>query len=600
MNGRTFVPWLVLLITAPASAQTVRVQAIESETQRPVVGAIVVLVDSAGRPGTRGLTNEGGRVVLTAPHPGTFRLRADRIGHSGILTDPFPVGDSAISITVIMPASRTVLPEVTVAGATPCDRRASGASTAELWNEIRKSLTASEITTESESVVLAVTRFRRYRTRAGVIRADSIVGRFTTRNAPFVSGDPGQLHRDGFIQERGGGFQFFAPDARLVLSDEFLEAHCFRVATADPEQPGFVGLAFEPVPGRRLPDVRGTLWVDRRSAALRHLDFEYLNAPEAIQWDGIGGRIEFQRLANGLSVATEWFIRTADRVRVEPRGFRRLRQGVDSVAGYVDEGGSAQPLGSGESLVDDQAARTAESTVASGELLLRVVSAAGKPVERATVTVPGIDSTFATDPAGLLRLGELPEGPVVLRVVAIGYAPRGLGFQISLDRRFLDTTLVLKPVAQTLAPLEVTGRTTPVVAKLEEFERRRQAGFGTFVTRAVLAKWEAHPLSVALRTVQGVRLVPRTTDCGGGFGAASLRSGRYAPCLMGPGCPMAIYVDGARMYDGDGPVPNLDDFLTDRVEAVEIYRGPSETPAELNTTGALCGAVMIWTRISGS
>lgn len=54
------------------------------------------------------------------------------------------------------------------------------------------------------------------------------------------------------------------------------------------------------------------------------------------------------------------------------------------------------------------------------------------------------------------------------------------------------------------------------------------------------------------------------------------------------------------MYDGDGPVPDIDDFLTDRVEAVEIYRGPSETPAELNATGGLCGAVVIWTRISGS
>ncbi len=598
MNGSAFAPWFALLIATPAATQAVRVQAVESETKRPVIGAIVVLIDGLGRQASRGLTNEGGRVVLAAPHPGTFRLRADRIGHSGVLTEPFIVADSAVSMTVVMPAGRTVLPEVTVAGATACDRRADGASTAELWHEIRKSLTANEITRESESVVLAVTRFRRYRTPTGVIRADSVLGQFTTRNTPFVSGDPAELHQSGFIQQRGGRFQFFAPDARLILSDEFLGAHCFRVS-ADSRRPEFIGLAFEPVPGRRLPEVRGTLWVDRQSAGLRHLDFEYLNAPEAIQWDGIGGRIEFERLENGLSVATEWFIRTADRVRLEPRGFRRLRQAVDSVVGYVEEGGAAQPFGSGASLVADQAARIGESTTASGELTLRVVSAAGTPVERAIVTVPGIDSTFATDRAGMLQLGELPEGPVVVRVVAIGYAPRGLGFRVSADRRFLDTTLVLKPVAQSLAPLEVTGRTTTVIAKLEEFERRRQMGFGTFVTRAVLAKWEAHPLSVALRTVRGVRLIPRTSPCGGGYGAASLRSGRYASCLMGPGCPLAIYVDGVRRYDGDGPVPDIDEFLTDRVEAIEIYRGPGETPAELNATGALCGALMIWTRISG-
>ena len=76
---------------------------------------------------------------------------------------------------------------------------------------------------ESESVVLAVTRFRRSRSRSGVVRGDSMIGRFTTRNAPFVTGGPPQLHLEGFIQKNEDRYRFFAPDAGLVLSSEFLE-----------------------------------------------------------------------------------------------------------------------------------------------------------------------------------------------------------------------------------------------------------------------------------------------------------------------------------------------------------------------------------------
>ena len=251
--------------------------------------------------------------------------------------------------------------------------------------------------------------------------------------------------------------------------------------------------------------------------------------------------------------------------------------------------------------LDDLTPKTAETTLAYGELQGRILSADGRAVDGADVLVPGLDSTFVSDQDGRFRVGDLPEGPVVIRIAAIGYAPIGLVFRISRDRRLVDTTLVLKPIAQPLAPLEVTaGNPPPVVPKLEEFERRRRFGIGTFVTRAVLAKWEAQPLSTALRTVRGVRMVPRQSGCGGGFAAASTRSNRGAPCLLGYGCPFAIYVDGARMYDGDGAVPNIDDFLTDRVEAIEVYRGAGEAPVEFNATGSLCGVLIIWTRISGN
>ena len=63
------VLWLgaALAVTPGADARAVRVRAVEAETGRAVVGAIVVLLDSTSRPAARGLTNEGGRIVLAAP-----------------------------------------------------------------------------------------------------------------------------------------------------------------------------------------------------------------------------------------------------------------------------------------------------------------------------------------------------------------------------------------------------------------------------------------------------------------------------------------------------------------------------------------------------
>ena len=42
---------------------------------------------------------------------------------------------------------------------------------------------------------------------------------------------------------------------------------------------------------------------------------------------------------------------------------------------------------------------------------------------------------------------------------------------------------------------------------------------------------------------------------------------------------------------------NIDDFNADEIEAIEVYVGISELPAELNTMGRpLCAAIVIWTR----
>jgi len=64
--------------------------------------------------------------------------------------------------------------------------------------------------------------------------------------------------------------------------------------------------------------------------------------------------------------------------------------------------------------------------------------------------------------------------------------------------------------------------------------------------------------------------------------------------LPGRRCPILYYIDGvpARGY-------NIDDMPARDVEALEIYRGPSQVPVEFDRRNAMCGLIVIWTRIEG-
>ena len=59
---------------------------------------------------------------------------------------------------------------------------------------------------------------------------------------------------------------------------------------------------------RKLSDIAGVLWLDRRSMELRHLEFSYTRLG---RWAGRGARgvIAFERLPSRAWVIRHWFIR---------------------------------------------------------------------------------------------------------------------------------------------------------------------------------------------------------------------------------------------------------------------------------------------------
>jgi hypothetical protein len=96
------------------------------------------------------------------------------------------------------------------------------------------------------------------------------------------------------------------------MSAEFLRDHCFKLREGDGKRAGLIGLAFEPVRSRDKPDIAGTLWIDRKSAELRDLEYAYRqlpSLPSSVKSDDFGGHIEFHRMPTGAWIVERWIIR---------------------------------------------------------------------------------------------------------------------------------------------------------------------------------------------------------------------------------------------------------------------------------------------------
>lgn len=179
---------------------------------------------------------------------------------------------------------------------------------------------------------------------------------------------------------------------------------------------------------------------------------------------------------------------------------------------------------------------------------------------------------FKETPAGVFELGPGGEMDVEFRIAA---APMPIdGLIVSLQRPVLQHQLVKNG-----------------------FVRRYTRGLGAFLTPVMIEESAARSTADLFRGIPGVLLqLP-----GGGLNAFSGEALR----LTGTGqfCTPTIYMDGARMnvtMTQDMPIEVIAPLAM--VDAIEIYRRPSEIPIEYgmtssgNVSGGPCGIVVIWTK----
>jgi hypothetical protein len=420
MNTRSISLTLAALaLAAPTlSAQTVEGAFVDPSGQ-PVAGARAVLRDPAGREIAATSTGRDGGFVLRAPAGGTFVLRVERIGYGHTESAPFTLADDqTVRRRVTANPQRIVLEGIVVQSRSRCTPRpGSGPQTATVWEEARKVLGSARESAESEDYRYAVRRYWRQLDAPGVtILHDSTATAELASGTPFMAVPLDRLSREGYVEPYGDDFLFHAPDARVLLSDEFQERHCFALEEG-PD--GLIGLSFEPVSNAR-PDVRGTLWLDRATAELKRMEYRYTRVPGLRrEADAAGGKMEFTRMPDGRWVVGRWSIRmpivTATRVQgvVVPGAEQRLDDQSAlhfRLAGIHEEGGEVL-----------SAARADEAGVqlaaAAGTLTGTVFdSTTARPLSGARVTAAGHQAV--ADSLGRFSIPDLPAGDYQLAFTA--------------------------------------------------------------------------------------------------------------------------------------------------------------------------------------
>ncbi|MDP2958317.1 MAG: carboxypeptidase-like regulatory domain-containing protein [Longimicrobiales bacterium] len=315
------------LCAGPARAQIVRGQVVEDVTNTPVEGAMVVVLDVGGHVVRRVLTNATGGFIVHVEAPGEYHIRVDRIGYESLTTGGVDVPVEGTFQRIAVPIQPIELEGLEIEGSPRCRlRNEQGEATARAWEEARKALEAAAWTLSSGVYRYTLLQFERTLepTLHTVLTEKRRFARGTGQ-APYVSAPASELVAQGFVRQNPDRtLTYYAPDAAAFLSDEFLDTHCMALESV---RDGLVGLAFQPVRGRRQSDIRGTLWIEAATATLRKLEFTYVNLPPGQDLANAGGEVIFGRLPNGTWIVREWSIRmprvttTPDRQRVVVNGY---------------------------------------------------------------------------------------------------------------------------------------------------------------------------------------------------------------------------------------------------------------------------------------
>ncbi|HEX2692889.1 MAG TPA: carboxypeptidase-like regulatory domain-containing protein, partial [Gemmatimonadaceae bacterium] len=293
-------------VAAAQSPTDLRVR-LESNGGAPVIGALVALLDPRDNVVMEGLTTERGTRTLRAP-AGTYRIRVRRIGYLPFISTPvtLPRNDDLL---LQVESPKVVLQNIVVTSNSKCYRDDPGArALSVVWDEIEKALRSSQITSADLVGIGRAEVFRRVRSLNGAeISNDTKSFTIGTRR-PFAAIAPERLAADGYvIGNEAAGWQFYAPDETVMLSDQFAETHCFRLVRDDAHH-GLIGVAFEPAPGRHLADITGALWVDEVTSELREIVFRFVNAGALSRFDA-GGFTHFARLPSGAWIVDDWILR---------------------------------------------------------------------------------------------------------------------------------------------------------------------------------------------------------------------------------------------------------------------------------------------------
>ncbi len=377
-------------------AQVVQGRVVDS-AGTPLRGAFVALLGGEGKQLAAVLAGERGEFLFRVS-PGRYALRVEQIGHQTTSVPAFEVSiDRSFSQDIKMEIAALRIREINVSAANRCSARPDGSvQTAAVWGEVRKAL---NVAAWMQGGAGATFRVRNYERDMDLEYKDvrpptSEFGSRAGKNA-YVAANPDSLADRGFLQERADGVWLYGPDANVLLSNAFLSVHCFKLERRS-DRPGQIALAFEPVAGRRVPDIAGTMWLDERTARLRHVEYMYRNVPYYEDTRYAGGRTEFEQLPNGAWIVRRWHVRS-------PRLGKAQNNPDMKVIGMRETGGE---------VLDVQIAGVGTTTIVPRYSISGVVydSVNQRPLAGARVYLSGTPFSVVATEAGRFQMDSVPAG----------------------------------------------------------------------------------------------------------------------------------------------------------------------------------------------
>jgi hypothetical protein len=231
-----------------------------------------------------------------------------------------------------------------------------------------------------------------------------------------------------------------------------------------------------------------------------------------------------------------------------------------------------------------------------------VVDTAGQPIADAEVAIGALHKSLLTTERGAFRLRDIAPGtyPVVVRKVGWGPLNVSMAFtanQTVQHRVVLTRVTVLEEVTVTAA--------TPAPWR-REFEENRRLGLGRFLTRDELAKKEGQTLKALMAEMPGATLIAGTAGHAWLTNRRGLRGVPFSPDdpdrLLGAvaRCYAQVYLDNAPVFTArpGEPLFDLNTISVDRIEAIEYYESPAQTPTKYFNLNSNCGVLVIRSRIS--
>jgi hypothetical protein len=400
------------LAGARAAAQEVRIEVVEASNGRAIVGANVVVLDSAGMLLGGGFSDQGGHVDLPTPARAPFRVRADKVSFDTWVSVVLRPAGKPIHVRIGMFPTR--IPTVLGRTETACQQLSGpGTPAGDLWAELRKALTANAMTEAQGLVALDVDLYERVLDRNLGVMSERTEQRTKVprRPATGISWDQLDSARRG---DATSAEVYRAPDAATFLSDRFVKSHCFSAIRGYGSENGLTGLEFKPARVGGLPELTGVIWLDPRANSLRYLNFDYVNLPVPLRIARTTGRVDFQQLPSGKWIVPRWYIRMPRTARVRSTDVGSPTVVRDSLVGYQEVGGTARPAGSAPTVAAGSPAPTQDEpeeapSDAVHSILTGLVfdSTTGRPLKGVEVSTGGGQFKAITSDGGRYELSVL-------------------------------------------------------------------------------------------------------------------------------------------------------------------------------------------------